>query len=352
MKYAFLFFALAASLVADTVTLDNGDKLTGKVTQIYKGVLKLETAYAGAIEVAQTNVVGLSVDAPVNISEYSPVPDSIFENNDGTELHDFITSSMNLELKVAEGEIPVRNLCAFWLIDAPQPAEPVKKSSPWSFAVSAESRFVDGNSEGSATGFNAEANYVIPSSFTFKLFAGSRYTKTDGVVSENNVFGGADADFFLSEYSGVYARDELLSDDANDIQLRSTFAGGGEYFLYKNAIPGGLEMLRLRVGLGHRYEKHNGDDSSSSSDMTLDFGARFHKRLSDIFAWTTELTYTPAVKEFSDYIFTHDSHCDVDLAKDFRLSLEVGVLHTYNSVPPADNSKLDTVCFARIKKTW
>jgi len=231
-------------------------------------------------------------------------------------------------------------------------AEPAPAINPWGFNVAAESRYMGGNSEGKTAGLNAEANYVRPRDFSVKLYGAARYNKTDGKVSEHNASGGADTELFLPLLTGVYVREELSTDRVNDIRLRSTFAAGGEYFIFKHAVPGGLEMLRLRAGFGHRYEKHRGEAAASSSDITLDFGARLHKRLSDVFAWTTEITYTPAVDDFADYRVSHDSHCAVDLISGWRVSQEFGVLNEYNSHPAGDNKKLDTTVYFRIKKTW
>ncbi|MCL1887692.1 MAG: DUF481 domain-containing protein [Kiritimatiellaeota bacterium] len=323
-----LLLALAAplALTADTVRLDNGDLLTGKVTQIAKGVVSLETAYAGVVSIAQTNVAALVVDTPANIRAADD--------------------------RVAGGNLDVASLRALWPVGAPDPDAKPPVKNPWSFSIAAEARHIDGNSRGTVVGLNAEANYTLPEKYTAKFYAGANYNRTDGDVSEHKVFGGVDADYFLSDHSGLYGRDELLADRANDIRYRNTLGAGGEYFLHKKAIPGGLEMLRLRAGLGHRREKHRTADDDSVSAMTLDFGLRFHKRLSDVLAWTTEITYAPAIDNINNYLFTHDSRCGIDLVKKWRLTYELGVQHAYNSRPADDNVYLDSTYYTRIKKTW
>jgi len=321
--------AAPLALLADTVTLDNGDRLTGKVTQIHNGVLTIETAYAGSVAITQTNVVSMTVDAAVNVRTAEKV-DERAGNLDTATLRDIHT---------------------LWLSGAEDP-DVIPFVSPWNFSVAAEARHIVGNTHATLAVLHAEANYIRPEDYTLKLFAGAAYDKDGGIVAQHNFFGGADGSRFLSEHTGLYAREELLTDRVNDIKIRSTFGAGGEYFLYKNPVPGGLEMFRLRAGLGHRYERHRGVDASSDSVMTLDFGARFHKRLNDNLAWTTEITYAPAVDDFTNYLLTHDSRCGVDLVKKWNLSQEFGILHTYNSRPAAGKENLDTTCYARIKKSW
>ena len=324
------------ALLADTVRLDNGDRLTGTVTQIHEGVLTLETEYAGTLSIPQSRVAGIATDGPVEVAagtETAPAP-----------------APATLE---GDALAAVRSL---WLPGAPQPGAvveaPAPEKSPWSFSAALDARYTDGNSRGAVAGLNAEANYVRPELWTLKLFTGAEYNKADGSVSEHKVFAGADTDYFLTEKSSLYAREMLLTDRANDIRLRSTFGAGGGYYLYKNPAGNLLEMLRLRAGLGHRYETHRAAQSGSSSAMTVDLGLRLHKALAENIAWTTEITHAPAINDFNDYLFTHDSRCGVDLVKKWRLTYELGVQHAYNSRPAAGNVYLDTTCYARIRKSW
>ncbi len=316
--------------MADVIKLQGGDQITGKITQIKGGVLAIETAYAGTLSIVQTNVVSMTVDAPVNVRE-KPAE----------------ATPAEIPATEAKGSIDASTIRTLWLAGAVDPDIP---PSPWNFSIAAEARYTDGNTDGVVAGLYGEANYLAKE-WTLKLYGGANYDKSDGSVSEHKVFGGADVDYFLTDHSGIYAREELLTDRSNDIKIRSTFAAGYEYFLYKKAIPGDLEMLRLRLGLGQRYEKHRSDDSSNSS-MTIDTGLRFHKRLNDTLTWTTEVTYAPAIDDFRDYLITHDSHCGVDLVKKWKLTHEIGIYNEYNSKPADGNEYLDTTCYARIKKTW
>jgi len=314
-------------LAADTVRLENGDQLTGKVVKIHDGVVSLETAYAGVISITQANIAGMALDAPANIREAT-----------GT--------------RVAEGALDIGAVQNLWLPGAPDPGAKTVPDSSWNFSLAAEARHSSGNTRNTEAKLEFEAHYINPESHTLKLFTGLNYNKTDGSVSDHDFTVGADAGFFVSEHSGLYARETLLTDRPNDIRVRSTFGSGFERFLYKNPVDGDLEMFRLRAGLGHRYEKHRGDGATSNSAMTLDFGARFHKHLFDLAAWTTEVTYTPAVNDFANYLVTHDSRCGFNLVKKWRLTYELGVTHEYNSSPAAGNVYLDSTYYTRIRKTW
>lgn len=62
---ALLFMVTSASSQADTVTLANGDRLTGTVLLLDGGTLVLKTSYAGELRIAWSQVVQLSTEEPV-----------------------------------------------------------------------------------------------------------------------------------------------------------------------------------------------------------------------------------------------------------------------------------------------
>ena len=64
--WQFLPLLLASRLTwADTLILSNGDKLTGTVMEQTAGKIKLETAYAGTVEVSLAEVASMSTDTPM-----------------------------------------------------------------------------------------------------------------------------------------------------------------------------------------------------------------------------------------------------------------------------------------------
>ena len=49
---------------ADTLFLENGDRITGGIESIVDGVVTVQTGYAGALQVQQAAVTGIETDAP------------------------------------------------------------------------------------------------------------------------------------------------------------------------------------------------------------------------------------------------------------------------------------------------
>ena len=326
------------ALQADVVKLANGDQITGKVTQVFEEVATVETPYAGTLSISQKDIASITLDQATEF--FLTLADAEENASPRTSI-------------VGYGAISAADIRAFWLVGADDPTAPKPPPSPWNYSIAAEARYAEGNIHSKIGTLEAQANYIRPDFATLKLTVGGSYEKTDKSLVTHTVYGSADATYFLAEHCGLYAREMLLTDRPNEIKIRSTFATGGEYFFYKKPSVGDIEMFRVRAGLGHRYEKHRDADETSSSDMTLDFGARFHKRINDVFAWTTEVTYAPAIENFTkNYLVTHDSRCSIDLVKKWKLTQELGIAHTYNSTPAEGTENFDTTCYIRLKKTW
>ena len=316
---------ITTGLRADVARLQNGDTVSGKITQVKDGALTIETAYAGAITVVQTNVVDITLDDVACVRTKAG------------------------EAAEAKGVIAAADIATLWLAGAADPDAPAPVD-PWNFSLAAEVRRADGNTDGTFTSVRVEANY-LKDPWTIKLFGAANYDKTEDVTTEHKVYGGADAGYAFNDRSGAYVRDELLTDRINDIKIRSSLASGYELFIFKNAIPGDLEMFRIRLGLGHRYEKLRSGGGSDSS-MTLDTGAKFRKRLSEIAIWDSELTYVPAVDDFDNYLITHETRIEINLSAKWNLTQDLGVRHEYNSIPAADKDYLDSTYFVRVRKVW
>ena len=62
---ALFLFTLAAPLWADTVWLDNGDRLSGEIILLDGGKLALKTKYAGQVLIDWKDIDTLSSDKPL-----------------------------------------------------------------------------------------------------------------------------------------------------------------------------------------------------------------------------------------------------------------------------------------------
>lgn len=71
-KSTIISFSLLCSLsaaVADTISLKNGDRITGKITLIEDNIIHVKTDYAGTLKINSRNIVEFDLDAPVSVKE-------------------------------------------------------------------------------------------------------------------------------------------------------------------------------------------------------------------------------------------------------------------------------------------
>ena len=64
---AALALSVAAAAHADTVTLRNGDRLSGKVLHKSGDVLTFETSYAGKLRIRWSEVRSIATDSPLRV---------------------------------------------------------------------------------------------------------------------------------------------------------------------------------------------------------------------------------------------------------------------------------------------
>ena len=64
-----------------------------------------------------------------------------------------------------------------------------------------------------------------------------------------------------------------------------------------------------------------------------------------------DLTYVPAVDDFSNYRVVHDSGIEIPIGSSENWKLRLGILNEYQSETPADE-KLDTSYYTRMIYSW
>ena len=108
--------------------------------------------------------------------------------------------------------------------------------------------------------------------------------------------------------------------------------------------------LELRSGLGYRHESFN--DGTTEQSPTLDFGLAHDWQFASWGRMTNNLTYTPAINDFGDYLITHDSGIDIPLGFSDHWQLRFGLQNDYKSLPAEGRENLDTSYYSRIQLNW
>jgi len=232
--------AAAAPVLADTVVMVGGDRLSGKILHKAAGTLTLETEYAGNVPIAWQNIATLSTDEPIEVLRWgAQVPERL-------KLEPGEPGSVTVRLG-EDGErvtIPLGSLAFL----NPKPEESGLGTS-YSGRVNVSAARARGNSttdrlyaEAELKAHAKDYRYAITGQTKREDEAGQR-------ISSRTLLSGTH-DRFLGGRQFWYLRGSLEHDRFKDIELRET-AGVGyglrliDTDLTELSLRGGLDAVRL-----------------------------------------------------------------------------------------------------------
>jgi len=331
----------ASTALADRVELTDGSVINGKIISADGGKLKVDTAFAGAIEIAQSSVKSFSTDEAVHVGLAA-----------GSEvLGKVVAADAGIKVEAADGQMSTgtAQVVAVWRPGADSPAVRAAKAAAekaqrkWAYEASVAVTGRTGPSEkfNAALGFKA----TLASDQDKLIFAlAAEQAKDNGVKTADRQFGGVDYSSFFSADNGWYARTSLEKDEIKDIDLRSLSAFGFGRKLIRKAH----QDLELRLGASYLYETYvsGGEFESPGLDVTILHSYQFR-----IAKLNSVLTYTPAFEDFANYRVNHESSLELPLTASLW-KLKIGLNNQYQSKPPGSVDKLDTTYFTSLILNW
>lgn len=359
-KNAFSLWAVIAcctqTLCADEVWLKDGSKIHGQIEAMYAGKLTLATGFAGLIIVDASHVVGITSQDPLHFALENGLTGTgqlAFTHEGGqviqeTEYGELELGDMKLYALWKQGTPwPVEQAPAPEPDAKPQPApeatQPVaQEKSPWSARIELGINGTTGNNERTAMQGRAEANRVTEDA-RYNFFLEGRYARDNGLRSQNEVIGGAKAEWDLSEKTYVFSRLTLEYDEFENLDLRSIATVGIGRFLIKEES----HELKARAGVGYQYEMFA--DGSREGDAILEFGYDYRLDINSYLRLTHSLTYYPTVHHpMSDYRLVAETAGEVPLGNSTALKLRAGVKNQYDGNPQPGIERLDTWYFMNL----
>lgn len=322
---------------ADVVRTLDGSELTGTITLIDKGIIHLDTAYAGTLKIKQDQVESFASDAPrvVRLASGSIMAGPIASNGGDT-----------IRIQSEDGvlETSTAKVTAAWAPGAEDP-EVVRNRRDWRYDASFDLTGKKGNTDKYQLGTSLVAELKGPND-TLRFFAEYEQAETEGEQTEDRTAGGVSYESFFSEVLGWYVRTELENDPIDNITLRSTSAGGLSYRL----IHKDHQSLVARTGFGYRFTAFENDQEDESSP-TLDFGLAHTYRFNNRFKMKNELTFVPAVDDFSNYRVVHDSGIEIPVGSGDNWKIRMGIKNEYESETTAEENT-DTTYYTRMIYSW
>lgn len=323
-------YCCGTALVAEQVTLKNGDRLTGDIVSISDKKLVLKTAYAGAI----------SIDRDL-VAEFTSVqPMVVTRTNQQTLSGHVSTKDSEVTVNTASGplKIPMADVA---VMRSPADQAAYEKSlhpgplEGWTGGGNVGFAFARGNSHTTdlAEGFNASRPTTTDK---WTIQANSIYSTnvTNGVSTTSaNSFGGLIRyDHNLTKKLFVYGLFTGLYDHAQDLNERISPGGGLGY----HAIATKMTILDLLGGFGYTYENYSTGVTHNLVNATI--GDEFKHKFSSTVSIYQDFYFFPYLNENGNYRGTFDIGVVSKLYRAITWNLTFLDLYNSNPVPGKKNN--------------
>ncbi len=300
---------LVFSARADTITLKNGDRITGENCSAANGKVSLKTGYAEKVELDLAAIENLSFDRPAKVIL-----------SDGTKKEVSEISSA----EIAEGKIDK--------VNPPLPRI-------WGVDVSAGYSLNRGNSKAEDASVQFTVMRLIKK--ICRLTAHGEYfhgtaedqdTGEDDTVTDRGV-GSFQADLFLIENGYLYGRTEVSYDKMKDLDRRIDNGLGLGYVVFQT------DDLSLDLETGASYIDSKYDDGTKDHGIFLRLAENGEMRINERLALVESVEYKPKTKDFRDYLINAEAGVRVSLGS--NLYFKVSVIDRYDNSPAVGKKRND-----------
>ena len=231
--------SLAAQCLADTVTLDNGDRVTGRIQKSEAGKVVIVTDYAGEVKIDWTHISALVSDEPMTV-----------QLDDKTRLYGNLSADHGT-LSVASPDAPTSRDVDVKQVEAIFPGNVLKERVDLSGRLNVGASRTSGNTQTSTAHVDAE---LVARKGKDRYTAGGSFNRStdQGVETASNAMLYAKYDHFFTQkwYSTINATFE--HDPFADIELRTTAGLGIGY----QVIASARTNLALESGVDYVNTNH------------------------------------------------------------------------------------------------
>ncbi|MGB8542791.1 MAG: DUF481 domain-containing protein [Candidatus Acidiferrales bacterium] len=348
MKIARILTILAACLAvvaiasADSVTLRNGDHLTGIIVTSDGKDLTLKTDFAGEIKIKWDAVKEVSSDKALYVvtSEKKTVNGTI--TSDGTNL--IVHTSGLGEVRVPLAQVTI-------VRSADQQTAYEKSLHPsliegWKGGVNIGFALARGNSDTTnlSTGFTADRKTLTDE---LTIYESSIYSSNGGVnsgVTANEIIGGIKYDRNFTKRLFGFVSGDFTHDELQGLNLRSIYSGGLGWHWISNPNT----TLDLLGGINYTRETYSSGATSTAPAMSVNRnlpGITAGEILMHKFGASTVVTqdfyFYPNLNDISQYRFSADAGSVTKINK--WLGWQLSFSDRYVSDPPIVGTKTNDV---------
>jgi|GEM_PF-446191 len=302
----------ANSALADTIMLNNGDRISGTVDNITSGQLTVTTAYAGPIIIAMASVTDIQTDGTYDLTLNSGDQVSGQLVNNGVSVN---------------GSVVPTQLADISLLATPPSTDPV-----WTSRIDALATLSNGNAKTQTLSLIGDSMYTHGNN-EHRVTAYWGDEEADGETTKNQL----EIDYGYRRYlrDNWYALGniEYFKDTLKDVDSRWTVGVGVGKLWWNNA----LGRLSTELGVSQVFEKLNGD---SESNPALRWALDYNRFLSA----STEFYHNHEILKIlgggRGEIFDSSTGLRYLLSDQLSLSLRADLRHETSPPPGAHKSDI------------
>jgi putative salt-induced outer membrane protein YdiY len=317
---------LCPALYADEVFLKNGDHLTGKIVRLTDEKMVLASALAGEVTIEAKDIATFKSDAALEI-----------HLKDGTVLHQPVATAEPNEFSIATGKpLEPQTFALAQVASINPPPKPLPK---WTGSITGSLSSTHGNSRTESV---AGSFSTMRRSEKDRITAGADYVRTkqqDPDTGEDNVTENwwktkAQYDYFFTKKLFGFVNGRYEKDAIAQLDRRVVVGGGGGYQWIEEPDL----SFSTNFGLASLYEKFD-NQTDSNSEISLQAGYNLSMTLYKKVKFLHDLTYYPAIEQFSDYFLTTSAELRATMIKNLFASFRV--IFDYDSTPAIGRGNTD-----------
>jgi putative salt-induced outer membrane protein len=343
-------FLLPAAVFADSITLKNGDHLTGTVTQLVGGKLTLTTSYAGAVTITWDQVTNLKLDKSLIL----PIETKIGKKTQikDTNITSIERTDSGYEVTTASGpeRLPTAAITALRTAEGQQAYEASLNPGwlhAWTGAANVSFALARGNSDTTTLGTGVTLSRPTRTDKT-SLYYNEIYTH-DGIANSttaNNTAAGARYDHNINPKIFGFVTGDFFTDALQDLDLRTVLGGGAGW----HAIAKPNQQFDILAGLVWTHESYSAvppvgttpaTAAQTNSFAALDFGQQYTRKIGKSSAFTEQAYIFPDLADTSQFRFTLNSGLTTKIAS--FLSWQTTASDVYVTNPPSGTKDNDFI---------
>lgn len=346
MKHFLAIALVATAALADTLTMKNGDRLTGTVLNTTPKGIVFKSEFAGEVTIAVENVTGVETASPVVVT-----------TKDGKKLTGAVKTSGET-LQVGNAEAPRAQLAAVRPEAAQEKFEVAERRAARPEFLDLYSGYVDfgfANTSGNATTrtLNTTANLIRSTdkdkvTLRFSQIYANNSTTGVSLTTAQAVRGGLAYQRNITQRLLVQGFNDYDYDRFLLLDLRTVIGGGLGYQAIKR------QRTTLTVGAGGAYNRESfaADRNRAAFTRTTGeayFNQDFNHKLTTLLTVFERFSFFPNLTVTGEYRFNFDAGFSATVYK--SLALQAAVSNRFLSNPPPGRQKNDSLFTTGIRYT-